>query len=112
MLRRGAAGPGLGRAVTASPHPFDRQRPGGSGRSNSPIRPGEIKPSKPVRTVKYNHLPIVDRRHVGAGPVVSSVKRRGLAVGLRRVRFHSVGGRDGNQAGPPPWYASYIRLAE
>lgn len=38
----------------------------------------------------------------GPGSVVSSVKRRGLAVGLRRVRFHSVGGRDGNQAGPPP----------
>jgi hypothetical protein len=77
VLRRGAAGPGLGRAVTASPHPFDRQRPGGSGRSNSPIRPGEIKPSKPVRTVKYNHLPIVDRRHVGAG--LSREQREGVA---------------------------------
>lgn len=41
--------------------------PGGQRAQQLARRPGEIKPSKPVRTVKHNHLPIGATSGLGLG---------------------------------------------
>jgi hypothetical protein len=55
---------------------FDRQASGGKRAKQVGVRPGEIEPGQPVRTVEDDHLPIVNGRDVGTG--LGREEREGL----------------------------------
>jgi hypothetical protein len=53
------------RAIGGLSKLFDGQASGGKRAKQLGFRPGEVEPGQPVRAIEDDHLPIVNRRHVG-----------------------------------------------